>query len=64
MIEFSEADMEAVMTVSYNGPQFDITAKGDSLSLRVLKSTGSNMVYTWNEDAEYPNQVRIHIREE
>ncbi|MBR0266246.1 MAG: amino acid ABC transporter ATP-binding protein [Clostridia bacterium] len=64
VIEFSEADMEAVMTVSYNGPQFDITAKGEVLSMRVLKSIESNMAYTWNKDAEYPNQVQIHIREE
>ena len=63
MIEFSEEE-EAVMAVSYNGPLFDVTARGEELSLKVLKSIGSEMDYTRDENAEYPNRVLLQIREE
>lgn len=52
------------MTVSYNGPPFDVTAQGEELSLKVLKSIGSEMDYTRDENAEYPNRVLLQIREE
>ncbi len=63
VIEYSEEQENAVMTVSYNGPRYDVTEQGEELSLKVLKGVGSSMVYTWNEGAEYPNQVQLHIRE-
>lgn len=63
VIEFSEEE-EAVMTVSYNGPPFDVTAQGEELSLKVLKSIGSEMDYTRDENAEYPNRILLQIREE
>ena len=62
VIEYSEAGESAVLTVRYNGPSFDVTAKGEALSLKVLQSAVSDMAYTWDESAERPNQVLLHIR--
>ena len=50
------------MTVHYNGPAFDVTARGDELSRMVLKSAVSDIDYTWNENEEYPNQAVLRIR--
>ncbi len=62
VIEYSEAGESAVLTVRYNGPSFDVTAKGEALSLKVLQSAVSDMTYTWDESAERPNQVLLRIR--
>ena len=62
VIEYSEAGESAVMTVHYNGPAFDVTEKGEELALKVLKSAVSDMSYTWDENAERPNQAVLHIR--
>ncbi|MBR3106928.1 MAG: amino acid ABC transporter ATP-binding protein, partial [Clostridia bacterium] len=62
VIEYSEAEESAVLTVRYNGPAFDVTAKGEALPLKVLKSAVSDMAYTWDDNAERPNQVTMHIR--
>ena len=62
VIEYSEAEESAVLTVRYGGPSFDVTAKGDELSLKVLKSAVSDMAYTWDENAERPNQAVLRIR--
>ena len=62
VIEYSEAEESAVLTVRYNGPAFDVTARGDELSLKVLKSAVTDMTYTRNETAERPNQAVLRIR--
>ena len=62
VIEYSEAGESAVMTVRYNGPAFDVTARGDELSLMVLKSAVSDIDYTWNENEARPNQAVLRIR--
>ena len=62
VIEYSEAGESAVVTVRYNGPAFDVTAMGEELPLKVLKSTVSDMTYARDENAERPNQVVLHIR--
>ena len=51
-----------VMTVRYNGQAFDVTVKGEELSLRVLQSAVSDMVYTRNENEEFSNQATLYIR--
>ena len=48
--------------VRYNGPAFDVIAMGEELPLKVLKSAVSEMAYAWDENAERPNQVVLHIR--
>ena len=62
VIEYSEAEESAVLTVRYGGPAFDVTAKGEELSLKVLQSAVSDVAYAWDENAERPNQATMHIR--
>ena len=62
VIEYSEAEESAYLTVRYGGPSFDVTVKGEKLSLKVLQSAVSDMAYTWDENAERPNQAVLHIR--
>ena len=62
VIEYSEAEENAVLTVRYNGPAFDVTAQGNELSLMVLKSAVSDMAYTWDESKKRPNQAVLRIR--
>ncbi len=62
VIEYSEAEESAALTVSYNGPEFDVTTRGDELSLKVLRSAVSDMAYSRDENAERPNQAVLHIR--
>ena len=62
VIEYSEAEESAVLTVRYNGPAFDVTKQGNELSLKVLQSAVTDIFYTWNENAERPNQAVLRIR--
>ena len=62
VIEYSEAEESAVLTVRYNGPAFDVTTQGDELSLRVLQSAVSDMAYTLDENKKRPNQAVLRIR--
>ena len=62
VIEYSEAEESAVLTVHYNGPAFDVTARGEELPLKVLKSAASDMAYSWNENEARPNQAVLRIR--
>ena len=62
VIEYSEAEESAVLTVRYNGPAFDVTAKGEELSLKVLQSAVSDMTYILDENTERPNQAVLRIR--
>lgn len=61
VIEYSEAEQQTVMTVRYNGPQTDITATGDTLSLSVLKGMVSGTDYAVTDSEEYPNELKILI---
>jgi len=62
VIEYSEAEESAVMTVRYNGPAFDITKQENGLPRQVLQSAVSDMVYDRDENAQRPNRVTLHIR--
>jgi len=62
MIEYSEEEESAVMTVRYNGPAFDATQNGDELPLKLLESAVSEMCYTRDENAKRPNQAVLKIR--
>ena len=62
VIEYSEAEESAVLTVRYGGPAFNVTKQGNELSLKVLQSAVSDMAYTWDETAERPNQAVLRIR--
>lgn len=63
LIEYSEEDESALMAVRYDGPAFDVTSQGDELSLMVLRSAVSDMIYSRDESKKRPNQVELKIRE-
>ena len=60
VIEYSEADEKATMTLKYNGPAYDVTRQGDPLSLSVLKGIASGMQYG-AAAGEYENQVTMEF---
>ena len=61
-VEYSAVDESAVMTIRYNGREYDVTAREDNLSRKVLESAASEAVYTRIDDAACPNQVTLKIR--
>ena len=62
VIEYSEAEESAVLTVRYNGPAFDVTKWGEELPLKVLQSAVTEMAYTRDENADHPNRAVLRIR--
>ena len=62
-VEYSQSDEQAEMTVRYNGPQLDITRQGDALSLSVLQSAASELMYEATDAEDYPNRLTVRIRE-
>ena len=62
IVEYSEAEESAVLTVRYNGPAFDVTKQGNELSRKVLQSAVSDMVYTRDESKKRPNQAVLRIK--
>ena len=63
VIEYSQAEECASLTVRYNGPPLNITAQGDELSLSVLKGIVSGMEYEAISDGDYTNQIALEIRQ-
>ena len=62
VIEYTEADESARLTVNYAGEKLDITEQGDELPLSVLRGAAGGIRYSWNEEAEYGNQLVLQIR--
>ena len=62
VIEYSEAEESAVMTVRYNGGRYDVTQEGDALPLTVLQSAVSSMEYAEEKDDPLPNRLVMQIR--
>ena len=60
--EYSEQTEGTEWTISYAGPRNDVTAAGDGLALAVLQGTTQNMEYTWDENAELPNRLRLRLK--
>ena len=60
--EYSEALESAEWTISYSGERFDLTEEGDELAMAVLKGMTEKITYTWNEENELRNQIRLLIR--
>lgn len=59
-IEYSESDESTDFSVIYNGEPYDVTEKGDPISLSILKSTAAEITYTLGTD-EYCNKVTLRI---
>ena len=60
--EYSEAAQSAEWTVRYAGPRLDLASEGDELSMAVLKGMTETMEYTWNENEELPNCLRLALK--
>lgn len=60
--EYSDVDESITMTLRYNGEPDDVTGKGDDLSLAVLRSAVSEMVWTAEEKAPYRNKIELTIK--
>ena len=63
VVEYSEAEESACLTVRYNGPPLNIAGLGDELSLSVLKGIVSGMAYEAIDDGEYTNQFAVRIEQ-
>ena len=59
-VEYSDAEASTVFNVLYNGESFDVTQKGDALSLAILKSAAAEMSWTAGT-GEFPNNVTLRI---
>ena len=62
VVEYAEAEETAAVTVSWNGPERDITRTGDELSLSLLKGIVSEMQYTRTGTDDLPNLLSFEIR--
>ena len=63
VVEYSVADESAVITLHYNGQPYDLTRKGDKLSLAVIRSAVSEMTWTSAADGEFTNKLVISIKQ-
>ena len=61
-VEYSEAEESTVMTLFYNGDHYDVTKKGDELSLAVLHSAVSEMIWNSEGEGDFPNKLQLMIR--
>ena len=60
--EYSESTEIAEWTFAYAGSRVDVTQTGDELALAVLKGVTESMEYSWSENAERPNILRLKIK--
>jgi len=60
--EYSEASEGAEWTISYGEERWDVTSDGDELALSLLKGMTVKTEYTWNEDEELPNRLRLTVK--
>ncbi len=60
--EYSAQTESAEWTLHYAGPRFDMISAGDGLALAVLKGVTQGMEYTWNGDADLPNQLQLVLK--
>jgi len=63
VVEYSAAEEQAAVTVSYGGERFDPAAGENELSYKVLKASVEELRYEYDPQAEYANTVRVRIRE-
>ncbi len=59
--EYSEATESAEWIINYGGERLDITDDGDELALTLLKGMTTSMEYTYLEETELKNRIRLVI---
>lgn len=62
VIEYSENDEKCLVTAYYGGGRFDIMDTDNDLSLTIIDSCASDIKYSYKEDEEIPNIVKIRIK--
>ena len=60
--EYSEATESAEWSIYYSGERLDLTSRGEGLALAVIRGMTERISYSWNGDAEQPNQLMLAIR--
>ena len=64
LIEYTEVERNAIVTVSYSGARFDPAAKEGMLSYDMLRGSVDDIQYKYDLEAELPNTVTVFISEE
>ncbi len=59
--EYSETEESAEWTIRYGGKQLDVAASGNELALSLVKGITEEKKYSWHENAELPNQLKLKI---
>ncbi|ETP73085.1 ABC-type polar amino acid transport system, ATPase component [Lachnospiraceae bacterium JC7] len=62
VVEYSESEETAAVTVNYNGESLDVLENGDELSVKVIKGIVTDADYKKKEDPKYPNMLKLEIR--
>ena len=62
-VEYSEAEGQVVVTVSYGGERFNPAESGDEFSYGVLKTSVDEIRYEYAPEAEYANTIHVFFRE-
>ncbi|MBQ3426201.1 MAG: amino acid ABC transporter ATP-binding protein [Clostridia bacterium] len=63
VVEYSAAQEQTTVSVSYGGERFDPAEGDNELSYKVLKSSVEELQYEYEPQAEYTNTVRAIFRE-
>ena len=59
VIEYSEADEQATMTVRYNGPRYDVLENGDELSRSLLAGIAKDVSYGAVDADDFTNGLTL-----
>ena len=62
-VEYSEEKEQAVVTAGYGGERFDPADGENTLSYTVLKQSVDDLSFAYDAEAEFPNSVRVLIRQ-
>lgn len=62
-VEYSETDSQATVIACYGGGRFDPSEDESDLSCSVLKRTVEELSYSYHEEDELSNTIRVVIRE-
>ena len=62
-VEYSPAEEQVEVTVSYGGERYDPAEAGDEFSYKLLKTAVDEIRYEYEPEAEFSNTVRVFFRE-
>jgi len=62
VVEYSESEEHASVTVSYSGDAEDVLENGDEISVKVIKGIAADTEYKKTEDPGCPNRLKLEIK--